>query len=203
MSQPINIPGFAQLVERLTAELDCRDRTNTQGLKNLRNEDTVYAMQTARPSPGSDGHVNGGSVSSRRRKNSVPNLYFRAKYIEARIKCFFVVFSLLVFRTHVETTFEFFGFTLESVWCTFSQGLKIIRAIQRKLRQIFIVIRISCQNLCLLCFINDFENEASKELCKEIFYHLLNCETKQEQEVVFRFKLLMQTDTLVLSHGQL
>ena len=90
MSQPINIPGFAQLVERLTAELDCQDRrTNTQGLKNLRNEDTVYAMQTARPSPGSDDHVNGGSVSSRRRKNSVPNLNFRAKYIDARTKYFF------------------------------------------------------------------------------------------------------------------
>ena len=71
MSQAINIPGFAQLVERLTAELDCRDRTNTQGLKNLRNEDIVYAMQTARPSPGSNDHVNGGSVSNRRRKNSV------------------------------------------------------------------------------------------------------------------------------------
>ena len=57
MSQPINIPGFAQLVERLTTELDSRDRTNTQGLKNLGNEDTVYAMQTARPSPGSDEQV--------------------------------------------------------------------------------------------------------------------------------------------------
>ena len=39
-----------------TAELDYRDRTNTQGLKTLRNEGTVYAMQTARPSSGSDGH---------------------------------------------------------------------------------------------------------------------------------------------------
>ena len=78
-----------------------------------------------------------------------------------------------------------------------------MRAIERKLRQIFIVIRISCQNLGLLCFINDFENEASKELCKEIFYHLLNSETKQEQEVVFKLKLLMQTDALVLCHAQL
>ena len=153
-SQPINIPGFAQLVERLTAELDCRDRTNIQGLKNLRNKGIVYAMQTAKPSPGSDDHVNGGSVSSRRRKNSVLNLNFRAKYIDVRIKCFFLFFSLLVFRRQVATTFEFFGFTLESVWCTFSQGLKIIREIQRRLRQIFIVIRISCQNLCLKYFIS-------------------------------------------------
>ena len=130
-------------------------------------------------------------------------MYFRAEYIDARIKCFFLFFSLLVFRTQVATTFEFFGFTLESVWGTFSQSLKIVGAIQRKLRQIFIVIRISCQNLCLLCFINDFENVVSKELCKEIFYHLLNCETKQEQEVVFRFQLLMQTDALVLCHAQL
>ena len=65
------------------------------------------------------------------------------------------------------------------------------------------IIRISCQNLCLLCFINNFEKEVSKELRKEIFYHLLNCETKQEQEVVLRFKLLMQTDALVLCHAQL
>ena len=129
-------------------------------------------------------------------------MYFRAKYIDARIKCFFLFFSLLVFRTQVATTFEFFGFTLESVWDTLSQSLKIIGAIQRKLRQTFIVSRTSCQNLCLLYFINDFENEASKELCKEIFYYLLNCKTKQEQEVVFRFKLLTQTDTLVLCHGQ-
>ena len=77
MSQPINIPGFAQLVERLTAELDCRDRrADTQGLKTPAKEGTVYAMQTARPSPGSDDHVNGGPVSSRRRKNSVPNCTF-------------------------------------------------------------------------------------------------------------------------------
>ena len=116
---------------------------------------------------------------------------------------FFPFFSLLVFRRQVATIFEFFGFTLESVWCTFSQGWKIISAIQRKLRQIFILIRISRQNLCLLCFINDFESEVSKELPKEIFNHLLNCETKQEQEVVFRFKLLMQTDALVLCHAQL
>ena len=77
MSQPINIPGFAQLVERLIAELEYRDRrADTQGLKTLPKEGTVYDMQTARTSPSSDDHVNGGSVSSRRRKNSVPNCTF-------------------------------------------------------------------------------------------------------------------------------
>jgi len=34
--------------------------------------------------------LNGGPVSSRRRKNSVPNQYFRAKYIDTQREGFFL-----------------------------------------------------------------------------------------------------------------
>ena len=41
----------------------------------------------ARPLRGWNDHINGGSVSSRRRKNSVSIWYFRAKYIDIQINC--------------------------------------------------------------------------------------------------------------------
>ena len=43
-----------------------------------------------RPSRGWDDTYNGGPVSSTRRKNSVPNKYFRAKCIDTQIKCIFL-----------------------------------------------------------------------------------------------------------------
>ena len=45
---------------------------------------------TAERDDHSDDHVNGGPVSSRRRKNSVPNWYFRSKYIDTKIKCIYL-----------------------------------------------------------------------------------------------------------------
>ena len=44
---------------------DFRDGTNTQGLKQLRNEGTAFSLQTARPSRGSDDHVHSGVTINR------------------------------------------------------------------------------------------------------------------------------------------
>ena len=56
--------GLAQSAERLTAEREVADSARDRNwvptfrvLKLLRNEDTAFALQMARPSRGSDDHV--------------------------------------------------------------------------------------------------------------------------------------------------
>ena len=68
-----NAAGLGQSVERLTAEREVAGSIPWAGpklrfLKSLRNEGTSFALQAARPSRGSDDHVNGSPVSIRRRK---------------------------------------------------------------------------------------------------------------------------------------
>ena len=87
--------GLAQLVERLTAKRKVAGsipgaRPILGVLKYLGNEGTPFALQAASPSGGLDDHVKWRPVSSWGRKHSVPNKYFRAKYLDTQIKCIFL-----------------------------------------------------------------------------------------------------------------
>ena len=75
----ISMAGLALtvLVECFTAEWEVTGPISGAGtilrvLKQLRNGGTAIASQMTRPSCGSDDHIIGLPVSSRRRKNSVP-----------------------------------------------------------------------------------------------------------------------------------
>ena len=74
----VTAAGLAQSVERLTAEREVADSIPGAGsllrvLKWLINEGTPFALQVAGPSRGLDDVKWRSMISSRRRKNSVPN----------------------------------------------------------------------------------------------------------------------------------
>ena len=86
----LTVAGLAPLLERLTAERRVTGsipgtEPTLRVLKWMRNEDTAFALQMARPSR--------ASVPPPRRdvKNSVPNQYFRAKYVDTEIKFFVII----------------------------------------------------------------------------------------------------------------
>ena len=72
--QLITAAVLAQSVGRLTAEREVAGSIPGSGpiLRVLKNWE-MKALQAAGPSRGSDDHVKWGPLSSRRRKNSVPN----------------------------------------------------------------------------------------------------------------------------------
>ena len=88
----LNVAGLAPLVERLTAERRVTCSIPGTGptlrvLKWLRNEGSAFALQMVRPSRGSV------PPPGRDVEKSVPNLFFRAKYIDTEIKFFFFIIN--------------------------------------------------------------------------------------------------------------
>ena len=98
LSFSLTAAGLVQSVERLTAEREVAGSIPGTGpilrvLKYLRNEGISFALQMGRPTHGSDDHVKWRPLPSPVGdvKYSVPNYYFRVKYIDTQIKCIFIV----------------------------------------------------------------------------------------------------------------
>ena len=62
---------------------------------------TAFALQMARPSHGSDDHVKWQSCLQQ--ENSVPDQYFRAKYIDTQRNCIFFKISYWDFQEKFQT----------------------------------------------------------------------------------------------------
>ena len=80
-----------------------------QGLKQMRNECTPFAIQVPRPK-------NGGPVSSWRSKDSVPSPYFWAKCINTQIKWIFFSVNIRPFYTPNDAVYYIINVCFSYYW---------------------------------------------------------------------------------------